>query len=484
MDRIYVYNTLTRKKELFKPQYKNIVNMYVCGITPYDETHLGHGRCYVVFDVIRRYLEYSNYKVNYIQNFTDIDDKIINRSKELGISPKELADKYIKSYFENSDKLNIKRAHIYPRVTENIPEIIESIKKLIDKGIAYVVDGNVYFSVKNFPNYGKLSRRNLDELITGVRIESDEKKKDSLDFALWKSVKTPNNEISWDSPWGKGRPGWHIECSVMSIKYLSETIDIHGGGQDLVFPHHENEIAQSESLTGKKFVNYWLHNGFVTINNEKMSKSLQNFFTLKDIFQKYTPNTVRYFLLTQHYRTPIDFSDNKLEQSKIALTRINNTIHNIFQFLKYNNNEQSTDIIRNLNLSNTEFETVKTCVNNFEAAMNDDFNTELAIGYLHELCSLINTELNNRTKINTDFICYAANKLIVLYEDILGIKYEYNRIKDIDEQTLKLIEQKLQEREIARKNKNWVKSDEIRKQLQDLGIIVQDTPYGQKWYKK
>ncbi|MDD5259505.1 MAG: cysteine--tRNA ligase, partial [bacterium] len=325
---LFLYNTLTQQKEEFKPLKNKVVNMYVCGVTPYDEVHLGHARCYVAFDVIRRYLEYKGYTVNYIQNFTDIDDKIIKRAQEKNVQPLELAQKNIDAYFQDINALNIKPALKYPRVTEHIPDIIKIVENLVNSRHAYVVDGDVYFRVASFPGYGKLSKRELDQLKSGARVEIDERKESPLDFALWKKEKP--GEPSWTSPWGNGRPGWHIECSAMSLGELKiDTLDIHGGGQDLIFPHHENEIAQSEAVTGKPFAKYWLHNGFVTINKEKMSKSLGNFFTLKEIYKKYEPQVVRLFLISQHYRSPIDFSENKLEEMSRAQERFTTALNNM-----------------------------------------------------------------------------------------------------------------------------------------------------------
>ncbi|MDO8734830.1 MAG: cysteine--tRNA ligase, partial [Elusimicrobiota bacterium] len=372
-----IYNTFSGKKEEFIPVDKNgkNVNMYVCGITPYDEVHLGHARCYVVFDVIRRYLKYKDYTVKYIQNFTDIDDKIINRSLEAKIPLAELAQKYIDDYFTQMRKLNIQDADSYPRVTQKIPDIISFIKKIIDNGYGYVAAGDVYFSVRKFKDYGKLSKRNVDDLKSGSRVLPGEQKKDPLDFALWKKAK--EGEPSWESPWGKGRPGWHIECSAMSLNEFGlNTFDIHGGGQDLIFPHHENEIAQSEAALGKPFVKYWIHNGFVTINKEKMSKSLGNFFTLREIFEKYqNPKIVRYMLLAQHYRQPLDFTEDKLEQAKTALSRIFATNFNCETF----KNQYAIGEIKG------ETEKTNRVFAEFIDSMDDDFNTPEALAKIHEI---------------------------------------------------------------------------------------------------
>ena len=437
------------------------VNMYVCGITPYDDTHLGHARCYTVFDVIRRYLEYKKYKVRFIQNFTDIDDKIINRSREKSIPVKELSQAYISRFFDVSSKLNIKPADKYPLVTEYIPQIIKFISGLIEKGSAYKTQsGDICFSVEKFNGYGKLSNRKIDELVAGTRVEIDENKSNPLDFALWKLSKP--GESWWDSPWGNGRPGWHIECSTMSMNELqAETIDIHGGGLDLIFPHHENEIAQSESLTGKPFSKYWIHNGFVTVNKEKMSKSLGNFFTLSEIFKKYEPMTVRYLLLTQHYRTPIDFSDDKLAQAKAAYSSIIDTV------------ELAEFIIRKQNIPESAGY-IDEYVTRFEYEMNNDFNTENAVAVIFELKNRLFEQIkkNELSGLNE-----YKNTFKLLLQDILGLKFPesiYNNKNQIYEGLLGKVEQ----RDIARKNKDWQKADEIRKELELNGYLVEDTSFG------
>jgi len=434
-----IHNTLSGKKEEFIPIDKNgkIVNMYVCGITPYDEVHLGHARCYVVFDVIRRYLKYKGYTVKYIQNFTDIDDKIINRSLEAKIPLNELAQKYIDDYFTQMRKLNIQDADVYPRVTQKIPDIISFIKKIIDNGYGYVAAGDVYFSVRKFKDYGKLSKRNIDDLKIGARVLSEENKNDPLDFALWKKAK--DGEPSWDSPWGKGRPGWHIECSAMSLGEFGGTFDIHGGGQDLIFPHHENEIAQSEATLGKPFVKYWIHNGFVTINKEKMSKSLGNFFTLREIFEKYDPMVVRYMLLTQHYRQPLDFSEDKLEQSKSAYQRIVNAV-------------RKTNGIKDDTLHEQKF------VN----CMDDDFNTPQALAVIHNLSDKI-----FESKID-------SVKTLLKLCDVLGL------VVNIEIEIPDIIKKLTEEREQARKDKNWELADEIRNKIREEGFEIEDTKLGPK----
>jgi cysteinyl-tRNA synthetase len=320
-----IYNTVTRKKEEFIPIDENEIKIYVCGPTVYNYFHIGNARPFVVFDTLRKYLEYRGKNVKFIQNFTDVDDKIINKAKEEKVSAKEISEKYIEEYFKDANELNVAKATVHPKVTENIDEIIDFISRLIDKGYAYEVNGDVYFSTRNYPDYGKLSGQQLEELELGARVETSDVKRDPLDFVLWKAQKT-HDELAWESPWGLGRPGWHIECSVMATKYLGETIDIHGGGQDLTFPHHENEVAQSEAQSGKPFVNYWMHNGYITIDNEKMSKSKGNFFTVRDILKEYDGEIIRFFLLSGHYRNPINFSQELMEQAKNSLGRMQNAI--------------------------------------------------------------------------------------------------------------------------------------------------------------
>jgi len=454
---IKVHNTLSNKKEEFKPQKENFVSMYVCGVTPYDEVHLGHARAYVVFDIIKRHLLKRGYKVKHVQNFTDVDDKIIKRSLERNIKPNELAQTYIDDYFAQTDKLNILKAEIYPRVTQMIPEIISFVKELIDKKFAYEVDGDVYFSVAKFKDYGKLSKKKLDDLKAGARVGICNDKIAACDFALWKKTKENEpQEVSWESPWGKGRPGWHIECSVMSSNLLGDTIDIHGGGQDLIFPHHENEIAQSEAKTGKPFVKYWIHNGFVTVNKEKMSKSLNNFFTLKTIFEKYDPRVVRYYLLTQHYSSPLDFSDAGLETAKNTLQGMDDAYLRLLSSTKKSAKEITDKDLLDLQ-------------ENFLQALDDDFNSEKALSYLHELKNIILKEL------------FAAKpqrleQLKTLYEDLaetsLGILLPKEQNNNDELQKL------LKDRNEARKNKNWTDSDRIRNIIDEKGYKIVDNKDG------
>ncbi|HCJ67285.1 MAG TPA: cysteine--tRNA ligase [Elusimicrobia bacterium] len=481
---ILVYNTLTGKKEEFIPQEDKKIKMYVCGITPYDTCHLGHARCYVVFDVIRRYLEYRGYQVDYIQNFTDIDDKIIKRSQELGVKPADLAEKYVQEFLLYSEKLNLKPPKAYPRVTQMMSQIIKMIEGLVKKGYAYESDGNVFYSVRKFAEYGKLSKRNLvgdpDKAVKSMteefrRIEPDERKNDPLDFALWKASK--EGEPFWVSPWGKGRPGWHIECSTMSMEYLGETLDIHGGGQDLIFPHHENEIAQSEAYTGKQFVRYWLHNGFVTINKEKMSKSLGNFFTLEEIFQKFDPLVVRYYLISQHYRSPLDFSNAQLEQARSAWESLIDTYdfaHFIFskKGLKYPITPAFAEASVGRQLLN------HSITKRFELAMDDDFNTAEGLAQIFSL----REEIIQRIKTQD---IGSLPGLISLYryliEDVLGLKLpEPLTAQKIDDSILNLLDQ----REKARKNNDFTLADNLRKEIENKDYLIEDTPFGPRLKKK
>ena len=464
---IKVFDTLTEEKREFKPLEDKTVRMYVCGPTVYDHAHIGHARSAVVFDVIRRWLEYKGYKVIYVRNYTDVDDKIIKRSKEEGIPWYEVAEKYIKSYEEDMRALNVKEPTYKPRVTEHIREIIEMIDGLIDKGYAYEADGDVYFSVEKFPEYGKLSKRKIDELIAGARIEPGEKKRNPLDFALWK--KSKEGEPGWESPWGIGRPGWHIECSAMSMKYLGETMDIHGGGLDLIFPHHENEIAQSEAYTGKTFVRYWIHNGFVMVNKEKMSKSLGNFFTIKDILKEFSPDVLRLFLISTHYRSPIDFSFERLKEAERSLSRLLNFI-------------ESRKIIEELSTSEEKGEelSIESFRLEFESAMDDDFNTAKALGVLFELVKSVNLLKDRAIKENKIAVSEkrALLEAIDFVENILkflGFKLEREKEKGMEDELIKLL---IEVRGELRKRKAFDLADLIRDRLKELGIILEDLPSG------
>ncbi len=467
---LQLHSTLTRAKVPFVPLEPGRVRMYVCGVTPYDECHLGHARCYVTFDFIRRALKRLGYRVTYVQNFTDIDDKIIKRARERGEDPSALAERYIQDYFDKMDRLNVQRADAYPRVTQYVPKITAFIQRLLDKGAAYVADGDVYYAVRGFPGYGRLSNRSLDDLLSGARVEVDERKKDPLDFALWKAAKP--GEPSWDSPWGPGRPGWHIECSVMSMDALSETFDIHGGGMDLIFPHHENEIAQSEAATGKPFAKYWIHNGFVTVNKEKMSKSLGNFFTLADIFKTYDPRAVRFLLLGQHYRTPLEFSDDLLEKSASALRNVEETLQRLSAALKaqHGTDRQDAKVLEGL------FETFEK---DFSAALADDFNSPQALAALHELLGALGTRTATHKQISTAGLQKGLDLVRRGFEDVLGVEL---RVETDDGGAE--IQALVDRREKARKARDWAEADRLRKELSDRNVVVEDTAQGPRWWKK
>ncbi len=461
-----LYNTLSRKKEEFKPIEEGKVKMYVCGPTVYNFIHIGNARPFIIFDTLRRYLEYRGYDVTYVQNFTDVDDKIIKRSHEEHITPEEVATKYIKEYFVDADGLGIKRASVHPQVTDNIEQIIAFVKELEDKGYAYAVNGDVYFDTKKFKDYGKLSGIKQEELEAGARIEVNDQKRHPMDFVLWKAKK--EGEPGWASPWGEGRPGWHIECSVMSNRYLGETIDIHAGGQDLKFPHHENEIAQSEARSGKNFSNYWLHNEYINVNNEKMSKSLGNFFTVREISEIYDLEVVRLFMLSTHYRNPINFSDEILNQSKAGLERL------------YNAKEKAEFTINNLEDSKMTEEEAKlqdelaSFRQKFIDAMDDDVNTADAVSAIFELAKFMNSNITENS--SKEF----AQKTLDEFNELTGVLNIVNKDKKediLDEEIEKLIEQRTE----AKKNKNFQLADEIRQQLLDKGIVLEDTRQGVKW---
>jgi len=479
-----VYNTLTKEKEDFETIKETRVMMYVCGLTVQNYSHLGHIRSAVNYDVIRRYLEYKGYNVTYIQNFTDINEKIVARAKEEGMTTPELAEKYTRSYLDDIGRLNVRRASQYVKATENIDAIIDMIEKLVDRGYAYEADGNVYFSVDKFDGYGKLSGRNLEDMQAGSRIEVVEEKKNPMDFALWK--KGPEGEKEWDSPWGLGWPGWHIECSAMATKYLGDSFDIHGGGSDLIFPHHENEIAQSEACTGKEpFAKYWLHNGSVNLKGEKMSKSLGNFFTTRELLKKFTGTEIRYFLLTKHYRSPIDFSIEEVENSKTSLKRIINTINNLERFMdsEIEKGEQ------NIEIREEEFVDLSAARKRaFEESMDDDFNTARAIGILHELVRDINKLINDQGFVLTEqglLIIKGAYSLLNEFMDILGLDLSNNQENNADAETIdKLMTLMLDVRGEARSSKNWELADMIRDGLNDLGFVIKDTPQGVVWERE
>ncbi len=463
-----VYNTLTRQKEELRPIKEGEFRIYACGPTVYNYIHIGNARPICVFDVLRRYLEYKGNNVIFVQNFTDIDDKIINRANDEGITFSEVSEKYIKEYKTDASGLNVREATIHPKATENIDEIISIIEALVEKGYAYQAENDVYFSPLKFKEYGKLSHQPLDDLMAGARINIGEKKKESMDFALWKGSKP--GEPYWESPWGQGRPGWHIECSAMSRRYLGKTIDIHCGGQDLVFPHHENEIAQSECCNGTTFANYWMHNGFITVDNEKMSKSKGNFFTVRDVAKQFGYEPIRLLMISCHYRSPINYSYDSLMQCKASLTRL----HTCRDSLDFNlgsavEGAAGEELIKNLN----DF-TAKFC-----EAMEDDLNTADAIGTVFDLVRYINK--NVLTPEATRGSVEEAIKVFDELTGILGIVYSEKEEDEADDSAE--IEALIEERTAARKEKNWAKADEIRNRLTEMGIVLEDTPQGVKWHR-
>ena len=458
-----VYNTLTNRKEEFVPIEPGKVRMYVCGPTVYNFFHIGNARPFVVFDTLRRYFKYRGYEVKFVQNFTDVDDKIINRAKEEGISAPEVSEKYIKEYFNDAEALGVMKADVHPKVSEHIPEIIEFVQTLIDKGYAYEADGDVYYSTRKFPEYGKLSGQNIDDLESGARIAIGEVKEDPLDFALWKARKE-ESEIAWESPWGMGRPGWHIECSTMAKKHLGETIDIHGGGQDLTFPHHENEIAQSEACNGVPFAHYWMHNGYINVDGKKMSKSLNNFFTVRDIREQYSGDVIRFFLLSGHYRSPINFSDALMEQSKQGYERIATAIETL-EFLKTNGSDEA------MADEAAKIASLDQYRDKFIEAMDDDLNTADGIAAIFELVSEINLDVKDGA--SKSFAEEALNRIKEL-TDVLGLFGGEDEEEGLGDDIQALID----ERQAARKEKNWARADEIRDQLAAMGITLKDTPQG------
>ncbi|NLJ90536.1 MAG: cysteine--tRNA ligase [Clostridiales bacterium] len=463
-----IYNTLTRKKEEFIPIEEGKVRMYVCGPTVYNYIHIGNARPVIFFDTVRRYFEYKGYEVNYVSNYTDIDDKIINKANEEGVSAKEISERYIKEYQKDLKSLNVKPATHHPRATEEIDGMIEMISDLIEKGFAYEKNGTVYFKTRKFDEYGKLSKKNLDDLEAGARIAVDEEKEDSMDFVLWKPKK--EGEPAWDSPWGEGRPGWHIECSVMSTTYLGEEIDIHGGGEDLIFPHHENEIAQTEACTGKTMARYWMHNGFLNIDNKKMSKSEGNFFTVREIGEQYPLSVLRFFMLSAHYRSPINFSKDLVEASMHGLERIQNAVFNL---------EYALDNAVDESLKDREeevIEKIEALNRKFEEAMDDDFNTADAISVIFEIVKITNSEITAES--SKELIRKALDKILLL-SDVLGIEAKKEE-ELLDED----IEKKIQERQEARKNRDFAKADAIRDELLEKGIILEDTREGVRWKRK
>lgn len=470
MSTIKIYNTLTRKKEEFIPIEPGKVKIYVCGPTVYNFIHIGNARPPIVFDVMRRYFAYRGYEVTYVQNFTDVDDKIIKKAEETGMSVEKVAETFIAAFVEDVRALGIKEADIHPKVTDHIPEIISFIEGLIKKEHAYAAGGDVYFRTTSFAEYGKLSHQNIEELQAGARIEVNDKKENPLDFVLWKGAKP--GEIYWESPWGQGRPGWHIECSAMSYKYLGETFDIHGGGHDLTFPHHENEIAQSECLTGHPMARYWMHNGYINIENEKMSKSLGNFILVKDVREKYAPRVVRFFMLSAHYRNPINFSDELLQQATNSFMRIDTAVRNLTHYLSSAGSEAVTD---------EQMQRIDSFRQRFIEEMDNDFNTADAITVLFDIVREVNQSMAGSTLKRELAEAYIA--LFAELGDVLGIPFgEVDASVDgpSDEEINALVEERMQ----ARKDKNFARADEIRNQLQELGIILEDTPQGVRWHRK
>ena len=472
-----LFNTLTRQKEEFNPLVPGQVSMYVCGPTVYNYIHIGNARSAIAFDTIRRYFEYKGYKVNYVSNFTDVDDKMINEARAEGTTVPELAERYIQAFLEDTRALNIEEATLHPRATHEIPAIIDFIQTLIDKGYAYETDGDVYYRAKKFADYGHLSDQNIDQLEEGasqhVNDEEQGRKEDPIDFALWKGQKAAD-EIAWDSPWGKGRPGWHIECSVMSTKYLGDTLDIHGGGQDLEFPHHENEIAQSEAKTGKKFVNYWLHNGFVTVgkDEEKMSKSLHNFVTVHDILKNVDPQVLRFFMANVQYRSQINYSEENLEQAANILGRFKNTLEGINYRLA-----DATEGLPDPDLAKLVTETTAK----FEAAMDDDFNVQNALTAIYEALPAVNSNANAE-KADKESLRLFAKKLAA-WLSVFGLDVDKLLAKEAGDDDA-VIEELVAQRTEARKNKDWAKSDELRDQLKEMGVVLKDTPQGTRWSRE
>ena len=462
-----IYDTMAREKREFVPLNPGEVTMYSCGPTVYDYFHIGNARPFIIFDCMRRYLEYTGYKVKFVQNFTDIDDKMINRANKEGITVKELGERFIEEYFKDSHALGIQEATVHPKATENIDAIIDIITRLEEKGYAYNVDGNVYFSTKKFAEYGKLSKQPLEDLEAGARITVNDEKRDAMDFALWKAKK--EGEPSWPSPWGEGRPGWHIECSAMANKYLGETIDIHSGGKDLVFPHHENEVAQSEAANGKPFARYWMHNGYINIDNKKMSKSAGNFFTVRDICKKYEPEIVRFFMLSAHYRNPINFSSELMEQAQSAVNRVYTCIDNLkFLLDKCENKEISAD-------EAAVAEKIDECRSKFIAAMDDDLNTAGAIAAIFDVIYIANTDIKNDGTSSAGIIEKCLGMIKELGA-VLGL-FEEKEAEVLDSE----IEELIEKRNEARKAKNFAEADAIRDKLKAMNIELKDTPAGVKW---
>ena len=485
-----IFNTATRKKEIFQPIKEGAIGIYVCGITAYDVCHIGHARAAIVFDVVVRYLRSKGYEVTYVKNFTDIDDKIINRANKEGVSITEISERYIKSHDEDMAALGVLTPTVVPRATEHMKEMIALISSLEEKGFAYSVDGDVYFSISNYRQYGGLSGRNLEEMMAGARVDVNDKKKNPLDFALWK--KSKEGEPSWESPWGKGRPGWHIECSAMSRRYLGETFDIHGGGEDLIFPHHENEIAQSMASTGKPLANYWMHNGFVKINSEKMSKSLGNIFPVREILKNYHPEVLRLFMLQSHYRSPVDYSEDSLTEARAGLLRGYRTLQ-LIKELQGKITAANQVSKKSAAQEESYISKFKELKEKFNEAMDDDFNTAQALGYVFDTVRLINNFIVDEKNVSSSgkaIILNAAKKTFDHFGAVLGIfqsDADHFFISDKETELRKRglnideIENLVKQRQSAREEKDWSRADDIRKKLSQLNIVLKDSADGTSW---
>ena len=480
MRELTVFNTMTREKSVFQPVKEGEVSIYVCGVTPYNHPHIGNARPFVTWDTIRRYLSHVGYKVTYVQNFTDVDDKIINTSNGEGVAWNVISDRYIDAYYDVMDALHVRRADVYPRVSTHMEEIIAMISTLIDNGYAYAVDGDVYYRVEKFEHYGKLSGRTLDDMEAGARVDVDDRKENPMDFALWKAAKP--GEPFWESPWGQGRPGWHIECSAMSQKYLGEEFDFHGGGSDLIFPHHENEIAQSEGCSEHHpAVRYWVHNGFITINQEKMSKSLNNFFLVKDILEQYSADALRFFLLSTHYRSPLDFSDERLDEATKAIERFQTVINNLLYLESRPAGSCETEASELLTSARNYLE-------EFEAAMSDDFNTALATAPIYGLAKEINIYYQSVQSCDGT-VCHSTigevKEIFKLMLDILGLLEDgWKGQESSTEEYNQLMEVILNIRQCCREQKQWGIADSIRDELANIGIVIEDSPQGARWKKR
>ncbi|ADG04909.1 cysteine--tRNA ligase [Kyrpidia tusciae] len=472
---IRVFNTLTKRKEVFEPQEPGVVKMYCCGPTVYDYFHIGNARAFVVFDLVRRYLRYRGYRVTYVQNFTDVDDKIIRRAAEEHMAVQDLAEKYIRAYFEDAAALGIEPADVQPRVTMHMHEIIDMIQALLDKGFAYRIQEDVYFDTSRDPDYGKLSGQDPAALMAGARVEVDERKRHPLDFALWKGSKP--GEVAWDSPWGKGRPGWHIECSAMSRTYLGDTLDIHAGGQDLIFPHHENEIAQSECVTGHPFARYWMHNGYLQWNRVKMSKSLGNVVTVRELLKRVRPHAIRLYLLSAHYRHPLNFSLELLEQADRGLERIESSLRDLGDWLGPDSSLTGAVTEESGHVPGLEVDEVQRIHEKWTEAMDDDFNTAEALGALYEGVGLANRAIREqdvtRAKAWQGWLSYHAR--------FMGLIADGQKESETEREKIEAL---IARRAEARKKRDWAAADRIRDQLSEMGIVLEDTPYGVRWRRR